>query len=541
MPQKMNLSRTLLLITCVLAGYSLLAQSDIEGTWKRDDGSIYHFTDNNAVLLSVGEYLNKGRFEINDIKIKDLVKASGNTYSGRDRINTMEGEILRWDNVEIKLVKDDLLSIKNLQSGTVTLLEKKAATVDVRQKKNPISGYYVRRNDGTIYHFTDDFAALDEVGNYLSQGKFRKNQVKIRRINENHEEEFLAEDRINDTGGNLLRWDKIRIIPSDDYLTITNLSTNQSYYLDTYAIEETSSEIAAKTSSKKTTAEDQPKILKETKSSIHNDIKQSDDLDINIPKTGKSFPYRFALIIGNEDYQSHQPNLNSEINVAFAKRDAETFKKYAIHVLGVPEENIVFELDADAVSMNRAINKMNLIIKNTSGKAEVFVYYAGHGLPHEVTKEPYLIPVNVTGSDLQFAIKLKDFYRKLNEYPSEKVTVFIDACFSGGARDQGLIAARGVKIKPKDTYFEGNLLVFSASSGNQSSLPYKEKQHGLFTYYLLQYLKETKGDITYGELADYLKEQVGLRSIIVNNKEQNPQTNVSPSLQDKWEHMKLVE
>ncbi len=537
----MKRRRTFLLIICFLTGHALLAQPGLEGTWQRDDGSIYRFTDNNAILLSVGEYLNKGKFEINDIKIKDLVKASGNTYAGKDRINTMKGEFLKWDNVEIKLVKDDLLSIKNLQSGTITILEKKAKTVDARQKKNQISGYYVRRNDNTIYHFTNDFAALDEVGHYLSKGKFRKDQVKIRCINKNHEEEFLAEDRINDTGGNLLRWDKIRIISSEDYLTITNLSTNQTYYLDTYAKKETSAEIAAKTGNKNTAPKNQPDISKRTKKSLNKEMAQSDNVDMNIPKTGKSFPYRFALIMGNEDYQSNQPNLNSEINVAFAKKDAETFKKYAIHVLGVPEENIVFELDADAVSMNRAINKMNLIIKNTSGKAEVFVYYAGHGLPHEVTKEPYLIPVNVTGSDLQFAIKLKDFYRKLNEYPSEKVTVFIDACFSGGARDQGLIAARGVKIKPKDTYFEGNLMVFSASSGNQSSLPYKEKQHGLFTYYLLQYLKETKGDITYGQLADYLKEQVGLRSIIVNNKEQNPQTNVSPSLQDKWEHMKLVE
>ena len=71
--------------------------------------------------------------------------------------------------------------------------------------------------------------------------------------------------------------------------------------------------------------------------------------------------------------------------------------------------------------------------------------------------------------------------------------MFLDACFSGGGRDQGLLAARGVKIKPKEESFLGNMVVFASSSGEEKSLPYEEKQHGLFTYFLLKKLKETKG------------------------------------------------
>jgi len=263
------------------------------------------------------------------------------------------------------------------------------------------------------------------------------------------------------------------------------------------------------------------------------------DIDINIPKTDKQFKHRYALIIGNEDYRSYQPNLSSEVNVKFAHRDAISFKKYAINALGIPEQNIIFELDADAVTMNRAINKLNLIIKNTSGKADVFVYYAGHGLPHEVTKEPYLIPVNVTGSDLDFAIKLSTLFEKLNEYESKKVTVFIDACFSGGARDQGLVQARGVKIKPNKTQLDGKIISFTASSGSQSSLPYQEQGHGLFTYYLLKYFQETDGEPTYGDLSKYLQEKIGINSVLINDKEQNPQTNISHSLQDEWKRFKF--
>lgn len=258
------------------------------------------------------------------------------------------------------------------------------------------------------------------------------------------------------------------------------------------------------------------------------------DIDKNIPVNPAKNPYRFALVIGNEDYSSFQKDLNSEVNVAYAVNDASVFAEYAKKTLGVPDENVTLLTNAKAMDMIRALKKINLLSKNTGGKAEIFFYYAGHGLPDEKSKEPYLIPVDVNGTELDFAIKLTDIYKQLTEYPSKKITVFLDACFSGGARNQGLIAARGVKIKPKEGNMAGKMIVFSASSGDQSSLPYKEKKHGIFTYFLLKKLNESKGVLTYKALSDYLSEQVGLKSLIINNKEQNPQTNISIEARDEW-------
>jgi len=59
------------------------------------------------------------------------------------------------------------------------------------------------------------------------------------------------------------------------------------------------------------------------------------------------------------------------------------------------------------------------------------------------------------------------------------------------------VAARGVKVQPKENIFRGNMMVFPASSGNQSSLPYKDMQHGMFTCFLLKKLQETNGNVTY--------------------------------------------
>ena len=263
------------------------------------------------------------------------------------------------------------------------------------------------------------------------------------------------------------------------------------------------------------------------------------DVDLDIPVNNHKNNYRYALIFGNEDYASFQTNLNSETNVDFASRDAQFFKEYASKTLSVPNENIFLNINSTQMNMHRQIDKIKLLIKSTAGKAEVLVFYAGHGFPDEQTKEPYLIPVDVSGTDLKFAISLKEFYKTLTEFPSKEIIVFIDACFSGGARNQGLIAARGVKIKPTEGLLNGNLVVFSSSSGDQSSLPYKEKHHGMFTYYLLKKLQESKGNIKLKELSEYLKEQVSVSSIIKNSKEQNPQMLISPKMQDVWEDINL--
>lgn len=259
------------------------------------------------------------------------------------------------------------------------------------------------------------------------------------------------------------------------------------------------------------------------------------DVDVNIPELGSVNSNRYALIIGNEDYSTHQKDLTTEANVLYARDDASAFYDYAQKVLGIPERNIVFSLDATSAEMREGLMKMNLIAKNTGGQAEFFVYYAGHGLPDEETKDPYLIPVDVSGKFIKLGIPLTEFYTSLTEFPTKKTTVFLDACFSGGARSQGLYASRGVRVTPKNEMLKGNVVVFTASSGEEAALPHLKKNHGLFTYYLLQKLKETKGDLTYKDLSLFMEQHVALESIIVNSKEQHPKTNVSGDVVDVWE------
>lgn len=264
------------------------------------------------------------------------------------------------------------------------------------------------------------------------------------------------------------------------------------------------------------------------------DQEAGSSVDFNIPQVNSPNPHRYALVIGNEDYTKYQNDLGSEVNVAFARQDAASFAQYCEKTLGVPKENVTLIQDAIGSQMKKEIEKLCKIIKYEAGDAEVFVYYAGHGFPDEETKESYIMPVDISGTMVTEGIKLSGLYVKLTENPSKSVTVFLDACFSGGGRNSGLLAARGVKIKPKENMVEGSLVVFAASSGDQSSLPYKEKLHGMFTFFLLQKIQETKGQVLYKDLYDYINKQVSLNSVKINNKDQNPQLIVSPDIESKW-------
>ena len=131
-------------------------------------------------------------------------------------------------------------------------------------------------------------------------------------------------------------------------------------------------------------------------------------------------------------------------------------------------------------------------------------------------------------------------YGELSSLGAKSVVVFLDACFSGSKRGEGMIAsARGVVISARNSTPRGNMVVFSAAQENETAYPYKEQGHGMFTYYLLKKLKDSKGETTLGDLADYITQSVKERSIVKNSKSQTPAVSASHALAGSWRDMKL--
>ena len=257
------------------------------------------------------------------------------------------------------------------------------------------------------------------------------------------------------------------------------------------------------------------------------------DVDDDIPIVPKKNEKVFAVVIANEKYQMEKA-------VQYAKNDGRVFAEYCRKTLGLPEKNIHYVTDATLNNLKYELKWLQNVMKVYRGEAKVIFYYAGHGIPDEQNKNGYLLPIDGYGSDVTTGYALDDLFKTLGNMPSKSVTIFLDACFSGAKRDGDMLAStRGVAIKVKQNAPQGNMVVFSAAQGDETAYPYNEFEHGLFTYYLLKKLQETKGDVTLGELGDYIKTKVEQQSIVVNGKLQSPSIMSAPLIGNDWKTWKL--
>lgn len=262
-------------------------------------------------------------------------------------------------------------------------------------------------------------------------------------------------------------------------------------------------------------------------------IKVDNSIDVNIPVSQTKSPNTFVVCIANENYNAVQ-------NVPYALNDARIFSEYCRKTLGIPTQNIRKYEDASLGNMISALSDIKMISESYDGDINFIIYYSGHGINNEKDSEAFLLPIDADGKNTDICFSLNKFYNLLGQLNAKSVTVFIDACFSGSIRGDGmLVAARGIAIKPKENSPSGNMIVFSASQGDETALPFEEKGHGMFTYFILKKLKETTGGVSLGELADYVSTQVRQQSVVINRKPQTPKVSVSPSLSSSWRDIKL--
>lgn len=260
------------------------------------------------------------------------------------------------------------------------------------------------------------------------------------------------------------------------------------------------------------------------------------DIDYNIPTTNANRSNTFCVIIANENYkQKDTPS------VKYAAQDGKTFQNYCIRTLGLPRENVKCAFNASYLQMKGMITWMQQIGEVYGNEANFIVYYAGHGVPDE-KGNCKLIPADVSINDVNNGFSLKELYEMLGKITTNSALVLIDACFSGNDRED--VAAldenhRGVAHELKKDVVSGNVVAITAASGSETALAFDEKAHGLFSYYLIKKLQETKGNVSYGELYNYIKKEVMRKSIVAKGKKQTPSVVYSPSLSKQWETLKF--
>lgn len=240
------------------------------------------------------------------------------------------------------------------------------------------------------------------------------------------------------------------------------------------------------------------------------------DVDTRIPISTQTYANTFVVIISNEDYRYEE-------KVPYALNDGKIFQLYCEKTLGIPSKNIVFAQNASLGDMRYHTAWLEKVMRAYNGQAKAIYYYSGHGMPAEDSRQAYLLPVDGYSSSPLSAMSTEELYKQLGNMPSKGTLVILDACFSGAKRGEGMLSSsRGVAIVPRTAPMQGNMVAFSAATSNETAYPYKEAEHGMFTYFILERLQDKGGCTTLGELSDYVRQQVQRTSIVENKKSQTP-------------------
>ncbi|MDA8099810.1 MAG: caspase family protein [Nitrospiraceae bacterium] len=251
---------------------------------------------------------------------------------------------------------------------------------------------------------------------------------------------------------------------------------------------------------------------------------KSDVDDLPVLKS-KSNKMSYAIIIGVEQYRQKLPKAD------FAVQDALLVSNYLTGVLGYPKENVVTLTNDNATNVDLVKYFEKWLPNNVEPGSTVFIYYSGHGAPNPTTGDAYLVPYD---GDPMFidetGYSLKRMYDALGKLPAKEVLVALDSCFSGaGGRSVIAKGARPLVMNLKSTAsVSKNVTVLAASSGDQISMSYDEKGHGLFTYFMLKAIKDEDvvrpdGSLKMTSLYNYIKPQVQSIARKKYNNEQTPQ------------------
>lgn len=260
-------------------------------------------------------------------------------------------------------------------------------------------------------------------------------------------------------------------------------------------------------------------------------------VDTRIPDAVYMRNNTYALIIGNQDYRYAS-------DVPGALHDANIFKEYCRKTLGIAADNIhLVENATKEMIMTEEIGDWLGELPERNQKT-LLVYYAGNGIPDaEDGNNPYLLPVDMRGSNPSRGISLDSFYRALGDLGFNQTTVFIDASFSGLNRyNEGVADGSGAppatpkKIAPTT----GNVVAITASEGPEAALGLPDEGHGLFTYCLLNVLKDTNGVLSMGTLYDRLRAYMPKAAdTLKRGKTQTPSISTSDTLSSNWRSVRM--
>lgn len=239
------------------------------------------------------------------------------------------------------------------------------------------------------------------------------------------------------------------------------------------------------------------------KKEYNNDIKSHYSFKNNSKENYDSF----ALVIGINKYKQNTP-------VEYADLSALAFEELAIKTLGLPKENVITLLNDDATS-GQLKAKIELIKELSDKNGNIYLYFAGHGVPGK-DGNTYMLPSDMSADSIHLEpnLKLDNVYAKLSKSNAKNVFIFMDSCFSG-KDDKGSLLYKGVApvLKTKKTVLNSNkLTILTAGGATDFANDYEKKKQRLFSYYLIKELAQGKTNLN--EVYSAIKNKVKRTSLM---------------------------
>ena len=222
--------------------------------------------------------------------------------------------------------------------------------------------------------------------------------------------------------------------------------------------------------------------------------------------------HKWAVIIGINNYQDDRiGDLRYAVNDAVAISGLLTDQW--IGDFEQKKVKLLTDTSPQKPTRENILTALNAIEKVASEKDTIFISFSGHGI--EADGESYLLPSN---SKLELlsdtGISIDRFKQPMQKSKASVQVLFFDACHSGvDLRSKGPTGQMGKNTLRRIYQNAKGQAILSSCSINQKSYEWPDKEHGVFTFYLLEALRGSAdlnqdGFVSLTETANYTSEKV---------------------------------
>jgi uncharacterized coiled-coil protein SlyX len=217
---------------------------------------------------------------------------------------------------------------------------------------------------------------------------------------------------------------------------------------------------------------------------------------------GMNFGRYYAIVIGNQNYQSIESLATPKYDAARAARILADRYGFTVQILD----------DANDITMLKAINDLNAVLKPDDN---LLIYYAGHGarLHNGKFESGYWLPVNADAPPKDtFWVPNEQITGHLARLPAKRVLVVADSCYAGLLSTDPSYLFLDNKVAYSKEYIKFKLpkraRLLLSSGGDKPVLDEGSGGNSVFARAFLDELESNQGILSSPELFSRIRKRV---------------------------------